>query len=138
MFDFKHIISHGRKKIGLLIGAGAPVSVNVGNAEVYKPLIPNVAGLTDLVRVGLKGEFKETFEGLEKQIGIANIELALSRIRALAEVIGESKVGGLDAEGFKSLSQQICSLIYEVVNKVFARGRKSVLQYDLLDQWHQS
>lgn len=32
MFDFKHIISHGRKKIGILIGAGAPVSVNVGKA----------------------------------------------------------------------------------------------------------
>jgi hypothetical protein len=44
MFDFKHIISHGRKKIGILIGAGAPVSVNVGKAGTYEPLIPNVAG----------------------------------------------------------------------------------------------
>ena len=66
MFDFKHIISHGRKKIGILIGAGAPVSVNVGNAGAYEPLIPNVAGLTDLVRAGLKDEFKDAFEGIEK------------------------------------------------------------------------
>lgn len=122
MFDFKHIISHGRKKIGILIGAGAPFSVNVENAGAYEPLIPNVAGLTRLIRTGLKDEFREAFEVIEKQIHNANIELVLSRIRALAEVIGKSKVCGLDAEGFKSLSQKICSLIYEIVNKPLPTG----------------
>lgn len=117
MFDFKHIISHGRKKIGMLIGAGAPVSVNVGTADSYAPLIPNVAGLTVLVRAGLESEFKCAFEEVEKQIQNSNIELTLSRIRALAEVIGESKICGLDAVGFQSLSQKTCSLIYEMVNK---------------------
>lgn len=122
MFDFKHIISHGRKKIGILIGAGAPVSVNVGKADAYKPLIPNVAGLTEQIRGGLKDEFKEAFEGIEKQIKNSNIELALSRIRALAEVIGESRVCGLNAEGFQALSQKICALIYEIVNKPLPTG----------------
>jgi hypothetical protein len=122
MFDFKHIISHGRKKIGILVGAGAPVSVNVGKAGTYEPLIPNVAGLTDLIRKGLKDEYREAFEVVEKQIQHANIELVLSRIRALAEVIGKSKVCGLDAEGFQYLSQQICSLIYAIVNKPLPAG----------------
>jgi len=49
MFDFKHIISHGRKKIGILIGAGAPVSVNIDKTGGYEPLIPNVAGLTERI-----------------------------------------------------------------------------------------
>jgi len=123
MFDFKHIVSHGRKKIGILIGAGAPVSVNVGKEGAYEPLIPNVAGLTDLIRSGLKDEFREAFDGIEKQIHNSNIELALSRIRALAEVIGKSKVCGLDAEGFQSLSEKICSLIYQIVNKPLPKGR---------------
>jgi SIR2-like domain len=122
MFDFKHIISHGRKKIGILVGAGAPVSVNVGKEEAYEPLIPNVAGLTDLVRAGLKGEYKSAFEELEKQIKNSNIELTLSRIRALAEVIGESKICGLDAAGFQLLSQQVCELIYEIVSKPLPAG----------------
>ena len=98
------------------------MSVNVGKAGNYEPLIPNVAGLTNLIRLGLKDEFKQAFEEIENQIQNSNIELALSRIRALSEVIGESKVCGLDAQGFQSLSQKICSLIYEIVNKPLPVG----------------
>lgn len=29
MYDFRHLITHSRKKIGILVGAGAPVSINV-------------------------------------------------------------------------------------------------------------
>ena len=122
MFDFKHIISHGRKKVGLLIGAGAPFSVNTNKDGTYSPLIPNVAGLTSLIREELKGEFKGVFEEIEKQIQNSNIELVLSRIRALAEVIGESKVCGLDAGGYQSLSQEICMLIHKIVNKPLPVG----------------
>jgi hypothetical protein len=122
MFDFKHIISHGRKKIGILIGAGAPVSINIGKEGAYEPLIPNVAGLTELVRAALKDEYKDAFEGLETQIKNSNIELTLSRIRALAEVIGESKVCGLDAMGFQLLSQKVCELIYGIVSKPLPLG----------------
>jgi len=122
MRAFKHIISHGRKKIGILIGAGAPVSVNDGAAGNYEPLIPNVAGLTKIVRGALEGEYKSAFECIEKQIENSNIELTLSRVRTLAEVIGESKVCGLDAVGFQSLSQKVCELIYEVVNKPLPEG----------------
>ena len=122
MFDFKHIISHGRKKIGILIGAGAPVSVNVGAAGNCEPLIPNVAGLTEKVRGALEGEYKSAFECIEKQIEKSNIELTLSRVRTLAEVIGESKVCGLDAVGFQSLSQKVCELIYKEINKPLPDG----------------
>lgn len=122
MFDFKHIISHGRKKIGILVGAGAPVSINIGKEGAYEPLIPNVVGLTELVRASLKDEYKDAFEGLETQIQNSNIELTLSRIRALAEVIGESRVCGLDAMGFQLLSQKVCELIYGIVSKPLPLG----------------
>ncbi|WP_428003613.1 SIR2 family protein [Acidovorax sp.] len=122
IFDFKHIISHGRKKIGVLIGAGAPVSINIGEPGTYKALIPNVEGLTTLIRAGLECEFREAFLAVESQIPNSNIELALSRIRALAEVIGQSKVCGLDAEGFKLLSKKICSLIYDIVSQPLPTG----------------
>ncbi|MCW4756549.1 hypothetical protein M8B77_23995 [Enterobacter hormaechei] len=29
MFDFRQLVTNGRKKIGILIGAGAPVSINM-------------------------------------------------------------------------------------------------------------
>jgi len=117
MFDFKHIISHGRKKIGILIGAGAPVSINVAEPGSYKPLIPNVAGLTKIIKERLDGKFKSVFDEIGKSIENSNIELILSRIRALSEVIGKTEVYGLDADGFHALSGKICDLIHEIVNQ---------------------
>lgn len=122
LFDFRHIVTHGRKRIGLLIGAGAPVSINIGTAENYAPLIPNVAGLTTIVRESLKGDDREAFQAIEKSIEKPNIESVLSRVRALADVIGSHKIYGLDGEGFESLSKTICDLIKNVVSKPLPKG----------------
>ncbi len=117
MYDFKHILTHGRKKIGLLIGAGAPVSINVGDDTNWKSLIPDVAGLTKMVKNDLKKEELVVFELLEKEIPNSNIELILSRVRSLAEVIGEAKVHDLDSEGYTDFSKKICSIIKTVVSQ---------------------
>ena len=116
MFDFRHIITNGRKKIGLLIGAGAPVSVNVGADGHYIPLIPDIEGLTKLVRDKLKGAEKEAFQLIESEIENSNIELVLSKVRGLSEVIGTTKIHDLDGEGFRTLSKTICATIKEVVD----------------------
>lgn len=116
MFDFRQIITNGRKKVGLLVGAGAPVSINVGDGSSYKPLIPNIEGLTAQVRDSLQGKEKDAYKGVEKQVQSPNIELVLSRVRGLSEVIGATEVCGLDGEGHKSLSRSICSSIKDVVD----------------------
>jgi hypothetical protein len=117
LFDFRHIVTHGRKKIGLLIGAGAPVSINIGDDDHYIPLIPNVEGLTKVVIEALNGDHKEAFIAIQKSIANSNIETVLSRVRALSEVIGTAKIHGLDATGFEGLEKKICSSIKEAVNK---------------------
>ena len=122
MYDFKHILTHGRKKIGLLIGAGAPVSINTGDETKWIPLIPDISGLTKAVRDGLNKSELAAFELLEKEIPDSNIELTLSRVRSLAEVIGQAKVHGLDAEGYLKFSKTICKIIKEVVNKPLPDG----------------
>ncbi len=116
MFDFRQIITNGRKKIGLLVGAGAPVSINVGTDISYKPLIPNIEGLTNLVRESLQENEKTAYISLEKQINSPNIELVLSRIRGLSEVIGSTEVCGLDGQGYKALSKSICAAIKTIVD----------------------
>lgn len=116
MFDFRQIITSGRKKIGLLIGAGAPLSINVGSISAYKPLIPNIEGLTSQVYENLQGKEKSTYKNLEKQIDNSNIELVLSRVRGLSEVIGSTEVCGLDGEGYKKLSKSICASIKKIVD----------------------
>lgn len=116
MFDFRQIITNGRKKVGLLIGAGAPVSINVGDESNYTPLIPNIEGLTSQVRENLQGKERDAYNSLEQQLEKPNIELVLSRVRGLAEVIGSTEVCGLDGEGYKTLSQSICSCIKNIVD----------------------
>ena len=53
MADLRQILSQGRKRIGILIGAGAPVAIRVDKnnhiIESGTPLVPDVAGLTDAV-----------------------------------------------------------------------------------------
>lgn len=116
MFDFRQLVTNGRKKIGILIGAGAPVSINIGTPENYKPLIPNVEGLTELVKNSLTGNEKNAFDEIELHLKNSNIERILSEIRTLAEVIGVNKIYGLDSDGHKCLSESICKKIKEVVS----------------------
>lgn len=120
MYDFRHVLTHSKKKIGILIGAGAPYSINVAEvgAAKRKPLIPDIAGLTKIVYEGLEDVIeKPAFDALAREIGDKNIELILSRVRSLAEVIGTFEVHGLDAEGYQNLSKKICKIIKEVVNQ---------------------
>lgn len=122
MFDFRHIITNGRKKIGLLVGAGAPVSINVGSEDECVPLIPNIEGLTGLVGGRLDGVEKETYEEILKEVGESNIELVLSKVRGLSEVVGSTKVYGLDAAGHKGLSKTICDEIKGIVGVDLPEG----------------
>ena len=53
MIDLRHIVSKGKKRIGLLIGAGGPVAIKVSDnsseSASLRPLIPTIAQLTDEV-----------------------------------------------------------------------------------------
>jgi hypothetical protein len=116
MFDFRQIITNGRKKLGLLVGAGAPVSINVGDESNYSPLIPNIEGLTNNVRESLEGKESDAYKNLEQEIQNPNIELVLSRVRGLSEVIGNAEVCGLDGDGYRALSKSICASIKKIVD----------------------
>lgn len=124
MFGFRQLASNGKKKIGILLGAGAPVSINVGpSIENWISLIPNLDGLTKTVKSALSREDLEAYDSLEKSVENPNLEKILSKIRALAEVIGESKVHGYDSTQFISLSENICNLIRDAVSKDLPEGQ---------------
>lgn len=118
MYDFKHIVGHGRKKIGLLVGAGAPVGINVGGNGEYKPLIPDVAGLTKAVRDDLPKKYRACFDGIVSDTSGGNIESILSRIRSFVEVLGDNQIYGLDSNGYREFEIEVCSRIKDVVSKV--------------------
>lgn len=124
MCDFRHVLTHNKKKIGVLIGAGAPVSINTAQPnEQRRPLIPDIEGLTEIVYQGLDHDTERpAFDAIVSELGQKNIELVLSRVRSLAEVIGNFKVHGLNALGYKHLAEKICSIIKEVVSKELPKG----------------
>lgn len=117
MFDFRQLVTNGRKKIGILIGAGAPVSINVGQKGTYEPLIPNIDGLTTHVKDSLTPDLLRIFEILEGAQTKNNLEKILSDVRTLADIIGDHQVHGGNSKKYKDLELAICSKIKEVVSK---------------------
>ena len=120
MASLRQIIAQGRKRIGLLVGAGAPAGIFPPGSN--RPLIPAVAGLTDMVMEALKAEYGNTLDAVQAEIENANIETVLSRVRSLAGIIGKTKVHGLDGDGHKKLSESICVQIGKIVNQPLHAG----------------
>lgn len=120
MASLRQIIAQGRKRIGLLVGAGAPAGIFPPGSD--KPLIPAVAGLTDMVSEALEAEYGKTLNAVRGEIENPNIETILSRVRSLAGVIGKTKVHELDGEGHNKLSEAICAQIGSIVKKPLPVG----------------
>lgn len=120
MASLRQVIAQGRKRIGLLVGAGAPAGILASDGS--GPLIPAVAGLTARVLESLDEHYGTTLKAVMGEIGNPNIENILSRVRSLSGVIGATKVHGLDAEGYKGLSEAICQEIGNIVNQQLPFG----------------
>lgn len=116
MADLRQILSQGRKRIGLLIGAGAPTALRVDKdgriAPNGQPLIPDVAGLTEAVVKALDDKDQQIIETLKAEIGgTPNIEAILTQVRRLSQAIGKAKVHDLDGAAYGSLGERICEKI---------------------------
>ena len=116
MADLRQILSQGRKRIGVFIGAGAPTAIRVDEdnriVEEGQPLIPDVTGLTNSVTCALAEDDQKIVEALSGEIdGDVNIETILTQVRRLSQAIGKSVVHGLDGSAYKALGQRICEVI---------------------------
>ncbi|MBL4918661.1 SIR2 family protein [Tabrizicola sp. DMG-N-6] len=114
MAALRTIIAQGRKRIGLLVGAGA--SAGMAKPDGTYPLIPAVAGLTDKVLTTLGPTYQQQIDGLKSELDKHDIETMLSRVRSLSQVIGVAKVHNLDGLGFATFGEAICSEIGKIVD----------------------
>jgi len=103
MAALRQIIAQRRKRVGMLIGAGAPADLAALDGG---PLIPVVAGLTDLALTRLAPTYGNALVTIKAEPDNPNIELILSRVRSLATVIGTTQNHELDGAGYKKLSTQ--------------------------------
>lgn len=120
MAGLRQIIAQGRKRLGLLIGAGAPAGICSPGTNT--PLVPAVAALTDTVLKSLHAKYGTTLDAIRAEIDEPNIEAILSRVRGLSKLIGKAQVFNLDAEGHKELSEAICDEIGVIVNQPLPAG----------------
>ena len=138
MSDLRQILSQGRKRIGLLVGAGAPMSLRIDEAGVLvseggRPLMPGVEALTVQSIETLVGQQKAAVEAIRAELGAsANIESILTRIRLLQQALGSAQVHGLNSEGYKALGAEMCKKIGEVVGAALPKGRNA---YTELVSW---
>lgn len=126
MVDLRQILSQGKKRIGLLLGAGVPVSVRVNNEgkldDSGAPLIPDVARLTQIVVDDLSPEDRAVIEKLLPELGDnPNIETILTRVRRLSQAIGAAEVHGLNGNAYEELAQRICEKIGTIVARVLPK-----------------
>jgi hypothetical protein len=137
MADLRQILSQGRKRIGLLVGAGAPLSIRVNAGQKLdpsgKPLIPAVDELTSGIIGSLTGAEAIAAKAIQTELGAeANIENILSRVRLLQQALGTTTVNGLDAAGYEGLAKTICEKIGEAVSVALPAERNA---YTELISW---
>lgn len=142
MTDLRQLLSQGRKRMGFLVGAGAPLSVRVdggGNlSNDGDSLIPGVEDLTAQALAKLSGteataaaEISKSLEDDPKIEGV-NIETILSRVRLLQNALGNSTVNGLDGHGHEDLGKNICNAIGNLVGASLPNDRCA---YNELVSW---
>lgn len=130
MSDLRQVLSQGRKRIGILVGAGAPLAIRVNDRNEIDPkgtpLIPGVEALTEQATSGLSENQSMAVEAIKESLGSnANIESVLSRIRLLEQALGKTVVQGLDSEGYKELGKEICKNIAKVVGVYLPKQRNA-------------
>lgn len=120
MSDLRQILSQGRKRVGLLVGAGAPFAIKVNAAgdldENGESLIPGVDALTDQTIAALAANQGKIVKSIREKLGAgANVETILSRVRLLDQALGDSTVDGLDGTAYRKLGHEICTHIGQLV-----------------------
>lgn len=119
MAELRQILAQGRKRIGVLLGAGAPASLKVNRATGRldpdgEVLIPTIAGLTSRVLEEVDGN-NGTLAAVRADLPEgSNIEHVLSRVRSLSTLIGANEIHGLNATGFIGLAERICASIGQI------------------------
>lgn len=128
MADLRQILSQGRKRIGILIGAGGPLSVRVDAGGKLDPngqaLIPGVNDLTAQALQTLNGAEATAAAEIRKSLpNGGNIETILSKVRLLQTALGDTTVHGLDGTGYAALGKAICEAIRGIVGAKLPEGR---------------
>jgi hypothetical protein len=123
--QLRQTLAADKLSVGFFVGAGCPCAIRVADGlGKDRPIIPDVAGLTKLVRERLESsvQHKAPFATLIKAMEDdgqqePNIEDVLNRIRGLRDVAGRGDVRGLSFQDLDQLDKEISKVIGETVDR---------------------
>lgn len=122
--DLLQRLAPGKMRVGFLLGAGCPLAIRTNIDGKSAPLIPDIAGLTHLVKshlegdVDLKAHAQSAWERvISRGIAVPTIEDVLSHLRTLKSVCGSGSIDGFSADILASLDHTICSQVRNIVKR---------------------
>jgi hypothetical protein len=139
--DLLQRLAPSKMRIGFLLGAGCPLSIQVGNDSDRHPLIPDIGGLTQIVRDHLTSQekLKDSVQRVwdkvaARKVSSPTIEDVLSHIRSLKALCG-SEVDGFTSQDLGALDREICKQVREVANQSLPNSDSP---YHVLASWIQA
>lgn len=119
-----------KKPIGILLGAGAPMSIRVGDA----PLVPGLEALTAHVLSDVNDVYRPSVQALVSHLDESdrgNLEAILNYVRALASLPGPAAIRGIEKSTLEKLDSEICQVVRERVNVDLPHGDNPYLSLAL-------
>lgn len=117
-------LSPDKMRVGFFLGAGCPTSIRVDRKGKSEPLIPNIEGLTKIIRENMEAStnLKAHFALILKQLRDSEeepktIEHVLTRIRGLLEIVENGEFEGMNKEHLSNLDKGICDGIDKVMRE---------------------
>ncbi len=140
--DLLQRLAPGKMRVGFFIGAGCSLAVQVPNGADTKPLIPEISGLTNLVKSQLDEDplLKDTAQrAWERVVGRSipapTVEDVLSHIRTLNSLCGSSDIDGFSRGTLTALDEAICQHVRTIVDTNLPT---SDTPYHVLASWIQA
>lgn len=140
--DLLQRLAPGKMRVGFILGAGCPSAIQVSEEGKTKSLIPDVAGLTKLVREALdcnttlKGSAQTAWDRvIGRGIPTPTVEDILSHIRTLRSLCGSGEIDGFSDDLLGKLDLAICEQILKIVSNPLP---VSDTPYHMLAKWIQA
>jgi SIR2-like domain len=137
--DLLQCLAPNKMRVGFFIGAGCSLSVK---GDDGMPLIPEIAGLTKLVKTHLDSddELKAVAQTAwdrvtARDIPSPTIEDVLGHIRTLKSLCGKGNIDGFSANLLGKLDLAICEKVREIVKKDLPANDTP---YHILASWIQA
>ncbi len=112
-------LASDKSRIAFLLGAGCPVSIRIEDGDDNKPLIQDIAKLTEVICNTLVnnniGKIVTRIKPPDDKK--ATIEDILSHVRLLIEVVGEGQIDDFTKANLEKLEKGICDEISKAVSK---------------------